>query len=90
MHPTSISGHDYVTCLESDSFGNLYFMHAQKGLMQITRDGRQSNVIASGFRNPNGLGIGPGNIITTSPQEGEWTPASNIAEIKPGGYYACN
>ncbi|MDF1742791.1 MAG: ThuA domain-containing protein [Gimesia sp.] len=87
MHPTSISGHDYVTCLESDSFGNLYFMHAQKGLMQITRDGRQSNVIASGFRNPNGLGIGPGNIITTSPQEGEWTPASNIAEIKPGGYY---
>lgn len=87
MHPTSANGHDYVTCLETDSFGNFYFMHAQKGVMQITRDGRQLNIIASGLRNPNGMGIGPGNTITTSPQEGEWTPASNITEIKPGGYY---
>ncbi len=87
MIPTSTGGHDYVTCLETDSFGNFYFMHAQQGVMQITGDGRQLNVIASGFRNPNGMGMGPGNIITASPQEGNWTPASNITEIKPGGYY---
>lgn len=87
MIPTSTGGHDYVTCLETDSFGHFYFMHAQKGVMQISRDGRQLNVIASGFRNPNGMGMGPGNIITASPQEGNWTPASNIAEIKPGGYF---
>ncbi|WP_339731917.1 ThuA domain-containing protein [uncultured Gimesia sp.] len=87
MIPTSVGGHDYVTCLETDSFGNFYLMHAQKGVMQITRDGRKLNVIASGFRNPNGMGMGPGNIITASPQEGTWTPASNIAEVKPGGYY---
>lgn len=85
--PTSVGGHDYVTCLETDSFGNFYFMHAQQGVMQITSDGRKLNAIASGFRNPNGMGMGPGNIITASPQEGTWTPASNIAEVKPGGYY---
>ncbi|QDV50409.1 ThuA domain-containing protein [Gimesia fumaroli] len=87
MIPTSVGGHDYVTCLETDSFGNFYLMHAQKGVVQITRDGKKLNVIASGFRNPNGMGMGPGNIITASPQEGTWTPASNIAEVKPGGYY---
>ena len=87
MIPTSVGGHDYVTCLETDSFGNFYFMHAQQGVMQITRDGKKLNAIASGFRNPNGMGMGPGNIITASPQEGTWTPASNIAEVKPGGYY---
>lgn len=87
MIPTSVGGHDYVTCLETDSFGHFYFMHAQKGVMQISRNGKSLKVIASGFRNPNGMGMGPGNIITASPQEGTWTPASNITEVKPGGYY---
>ena len=85
--PTSVGGHDYVTCLETDSFGNFYFMHAQQGVMQITRNGRRLNQIAAGFRNPNGMGMGPGIIITASPQEGNWTPASNITEVKQGGYY---
>ena len=87
QYSTSPGGHDYVTCLETDSFGNFYFMHAQQGVMQVSSNGRQLNRIASGFRNPNGMGIGPGNIITASPQEGNWTPASNITEISPGGYY---
>jgi hypothetical protein len=44
--------------------------------------------LASGFRNPNGLGVSPdGNIITVAPQQGEWTPSSAIVEIKRGGYY---
>ncbi len=87
QYSTSPGGHDYVTCLETDSFGNFYFMHAQQGVMQVSSNGRQLTNIASGFRNPNGMGIGPGNIITASPQEGNWTPASNITEISPGGYY---
>ncbi|WP_278466480.1 ThuA domain-containing protein [Gimesia maris] len=85
--PTSVGGHDYVTCLETDSFGNFFFMHAQQGVMQISRNGKRLNQIASGFRNPNGMGMGPGNIITASPQEGNWTPASNVTEVKQGGYY---
>ena len=31
--------------------------------------------------------MGPDGTITVSPQEGEWTPASQISEAKPGGYY---
>lgn len=85
--PTSVGGHDYVTCLETDTFGNFYFMHAQQGVMRISRNGRRLSQIATGFRNPNGMGMGPGNIITASPQEGNWTPASNITEVKQGAYY---
>jgi hypothetical protein len=43
--------------------------------------------LATGFRNANGLGVGPGGVITVTPQQGEWTPSSAIIEIKPGGYY---
>lgn len=33
------------------------------------------------------MGIGHGDLVTVSPQEGEWTPASNIAVIREGGHY---
>ncbi|MBL9179946.1 MAG: heme-binding domain-containing protein [Verrucomicrobiaceae bacterium] len=39
-------------------------------------------VLGTGFRNPNGLGISPdGRFVTTSGQEGDWTPASSIFQI---------
>lgn len=42
-------------------------------------------VLATGFRNPNGLGLSPdGRFITTSGQEGDWTPASSIFQIELG------
>jgi type 1 glutamine amidotransferase/cytochrome c551/c552 len=80
-------GHDFSTCLETDRAGNFYFLHAKDGLVQISPDGRQRRVIASGFRNPNGMGIDPDDTITVAPQEGEWVGASSIVQVKPGGYY---
>ncbi|HCN76474.1 MAG TPA: heme-binding domain-containing protein [Verrucomicrobiales bacterium] len=42
-------------------------------------------VLATGFRNPNGLGISQdGRFITTSVQEGDWTPATSICQIELG------
>src|SRR5204863_8587164 len=39
-------------------------------------------------RNPNGLGASPdGKIITVAPQQGEWTPSSAIAELRPDSYF---
>src|SRR6185503_7038003 len=44
--------------------------------------------LAGGLRNPNGLGVGPGPIITVAPQQGEWTPSSVIFEVtKPGAHF---
>ncbi len=42
-------------------------------------------LLATGFRNPNGLGLSPDDrFITTSVQEGDWTPASAICQIEAG------
>ncbi len=80
-------GHDYVTCLDTDPQGNFYFIHATTGVMRVSKDGSTLESVATGFRNPNGMGVGPDGTITAAPQEGTWTPASNIVIAKQGGYY---
>ncbi|MEW4564841.1 ThuA domain-containing protein [Bremerella sp. JC770] len=87
LYQTSPGGHDYVTCLETDPDGNFYLIHATQGVVRISRDGSQMEVVASGLRNPNGLAVGPQGTITASPQEGTWTPASCVVHVTPGGYY---
>jgi glucose/arabinose dehydrogenase len=84
--PTSAKGHDYITCLETDAEGNFYFV-SWKGLYRVSADGKKAQLLATGFRNPNGLSVGPDGTITVAPQEGEWTPASEIAIAKAGGHY---
>lgn len=83
---TSVGGHDYVTALEVDSAGNFYYIDPS-GLHRVSRDGKQHETVAKGWRNPNGMGVGPQGVITAAPQEGTWTPSSAIFEVKPGGYY---
>ncbi|HET6425355.1 MAG TPA: DUF6797 domain-containing protein [Planctomycetaceae bacterium] len=86
-YETSAGGHDYVTCLERDSHGQWYLAHATQGVLRISADGRQVESIATGLRNPNGLGVGGGDIVTVAPQEGEWTPASAIFEVHSGDHF---
>ncbi|HWN93558.1 MAG TPA: heme-binding domain-containing protein, partial [Methylomirabilota bacterium] len=83
---TSTGGHDYATCLERDAAGNFYYVDP-KGVHRVSPDGKKKENLATGLRNPNGLGVGPGPIITTTPQQGEWTPSSVIFEVKGGDYY---
>ncbi len=84
---TSRGNHDYATCLEIDSQGNFYYARGNTGIERVSSDGTLHEVIATGLRNPNGMGLGPQDLITASPQEGEWTPASNIAVIQEQGHY---
>lgn len=79
--------HDFVTCLDTDPDGKFYFIHAKTGVMQVTADGSQIRQIADGFRNPNGMAVGPDGTITAAPQQGQWTPESSIIVVKEGGYY---
>ncbi|HTH48235.1 MAG TPA: DUF6797 domain-containing protein [Candidatus Limnocylindria bacterium] len=83
---TSTNGHDYVTCLEADAAGNLFYTDP-RGVHLVTPDGRTNVTIASGWRNPNGLGVSPAGLVTVAPQQGEWTPSSQISEVRPGRYY---
>jgi azurin len=81
---TSPGGHDFIVGLETDAQGRFYFASGNQGVCRITgRD--QLDVLATGFRNPDGLGLSPdGRFITTSVQEGDWTPATSICQIELG------
>jgi len=86
-YETSTHPHDYATCLETDSHGDFYFAHAVLGVVRVKKDGSGHDVVATGLRNPNGLSVGPDDTITAAPQEGTWTPASAVFEVRPGQHY---
>ncbi len=94
------NGHEYVTCLETDSNGWFYYLKGNANgatdhdgcLLRVSPDGQKLEVFATGFRNANGLGIGRSNssmpqVFTVAPQEGEWTPGSAIFQVQQGGFY---
>lgn len=84
---TSAGVHDYAACLEVDSRGNFYYVRGNGGLRRVSRDGSREETFATGFRNPCGMAIGPNDVITVAPQEGEWTPGTSICEVRAGGHY---
>jgi putative heme-binding domain-containing protein len=89
-YATSVAGHDFICGLERDSSGRFYTASSKFGLLRIPADGRSLETLATGFRNPDGLGLAPDGTITVPNSEGEWTPASMICEIRPGGHYGYN
>jgi putative heme-binding domain-containing protein len=78
---TSSAAHDFICGLERDAAGNFYTASGNQGLVCISPDGRKAEVLATGLRNPDGLGITPAGKITVPCSEGEWTPASMICEM---------
>ncbi|MDH4477889.1 MAG: plastocyanin/azurin family copper-binding protein [Verrucomicrobiaceae bacterium] len=89
---TSPGGHDFIVGLETDAQGHFYFASGNQGVCRVKLGQASSlpasanlEVLATGFRNPNGLGLSPdGRFITTSVQEGDWTPATSICQIELG------
>jgi azurin len=80
-YATSPAGHDFVCGLERDAAGNFYTASGNQGLLRISPDGKRADVLATGFRNPDGLGLTPDGKLTVPCSEGEWTPASMICEV---------
>ena len=87
LYETSPSGHDYITCLETDPEGDFYFVHAKHGVQKVSKGGTKLETVATGLRNPNGLSVSPTGEITAAPQEGEWTPASAIFMVHKGDHF---
>jgi azurin len=82
-YETSAGGHDFITGLDVDAQGNFYTASGNQGILRLSGD--KVDILATGFRNPNGLGLSPdGRFITTSVQEGDWTPASAICQVEIG------
>ncbi|MDX1944760.1 MAG: TIM barrel protein [Pirellulaceae bacterium] len=81
---TSPAGHDFICGLARDEQGRFYTASGKQGLIRIAADGRQVEVLATGFRNPDGLALLPDGCVTVPCSEGDWTCASMICQVKPG------
>ena len=90
--------HEFAMDLQTDAYGNFYYTKAarhaktalvpQHGtLIKVTPDGQSSEIIASGFRAPNGVCVNPDGTFYVSDQEGHWTPKNEINLIEKGKFY---
>jgi glucose/arabinose dehydrogenase len=100
---TTKNFHEFIFDLHTDPEGNFYFIKggpvrpggsgweditpSHGCLFKLSRDGQRLEVVARGFRAPNGMGVGPHGELTTGDNEGTWTPMCPINWIKPGRFY---
>ena len=90
--------HSFALNLETDSDGNFYYSQGapwppkiktphQGILFKVSPDGKTLESYADGLRGPNGMAIGPNNMITYSDNEGHWLPTCSLQLIRKGGFH---
>ena len=81
---TSPGAHDYIVGLDVDAQGRFYTASGNQGILRLTPPS-QVDVLATGLRNPNGVGVtDDGRFVVSQGQEGNWTPASALFQIEVG------
>jgi len=93
----SPSYHAFAFDLQTDRAGNFYYTRCGQrvdpalplngGMVKVSKDGSRAELIATGLRAANGMGIGPNDEIVCGDNQGNWIPSSRINWIKPGGFY---
>jgi hypothetical protein len=90
--------HEFALDLQTDSKGNFYYAKGspwtptntsphQGTMLKVSKDGAKLEIFATGLRAPNGLGMGPGDVLTCSDNQGHWMPANRLNIVKQGGFY---
>lgn len=95
--------HEFTFDLQTDPQGNFYFVKGgpvnpggrgwgplsdHSGCMfKVSKDGTKFEVIATGLRAPNGMGVGPNGEISNGDNQGTWVPVDYIHILaKPGDF----
>ena len=97
-HQVTEHFHEFAMGLESDAAGNLYYAkgarHALEAvvphhgtLLRVRADGSATDIIATGFRAPNGVCVNPDGTFFLSDQEGHWIPKNRINLVRPGTFH---
>jgi putative heme-binding domain-containing protein len=90
--------HEFAMDLQVDPAGNLYYTKGarhgatatvpQHGtLLRVSKDGLRTDILATGFRAPNGVCLNPDGTFFITDQEGHWIPKNRINHVKVGGFY---
>lgn len=97
-HQVTEHFHEFAMGLQADDAGNFYYAksarHAldslipQHGtLLRVDADGRQTTIVANGFRAANGVCLNPDGSFFVTDQEGHWTPMNRVNRVVEGGFY---
>jgi putative heme-binding domain-containing protein len=81
-------GGAFVTELHADDRGRLYCFNPMSGILRIDPRQPSMELMGSGLRNVNGMGVSrDGAIVLATTQEGPWTAATGIHEVRNGSYH---
>jgi hypothetical protein len=93
----TVQRHEFVMDLQTDKDGNLYYcrsghyIQSKRGdnccVYKLSPDGRILEKFATGFREPNGMSIGPDGTMTVADNEGNGIPQTPIYRLKRGANY---
>ena len=97
-HQVTEHFHEFAMDLQTDADGNFYYAKAarhgktalvpQHGtLLRVSKDGVRTEILATGFRAPNGVCLNADGTFFLTDQEGFWTPKNRINRVKSGGFY---
>jgi putative heme-binding domain-containing protein len=97
-HQVTEHFHEFAMGLQVDAEGNLYYTKAarhalpavvpQHGtLLRVSKDGSRTDILATGFRAPNGVCLNPDGTFFVTDQEGHWTPKNRVNRVRPGRFY---
>lgn len=97
-HQVTDHFHEFAMDLQVDEAGNFYYAKAarhgktatvpQHGtLLRVSRDGSKTDILATGFRAPNGVLVNPDGTFFVTDQEGHWIPKNRINHVESGKFY---
>ncbi len=97
-HQVTEHFHEFAMGLQTDAKGDFYYAkgarHALKAvvpqhgtLLRVSKDGSETEIVATGFRAPNGVCVNPDGTFFLTDQEGFWVPKNRIDRVERGGYY---
>jgi cytochrome c5 len=97
-HQVTDHFHEFAMGLQADKEGNFYYAksarHAREALVpqhgtliKVSKDGLNTEIIATGFRAANGVCLNPDGTFIVTDQEGHWNPMNRINWVKKGGFY---
>ncbi|MBL8800314.1 MAG: c-type cytochrome [Planctomycetia bacterium] len=97
-HQVTEHFHEFAMGLQTDGDGNLYYARAARHakpavvphhgtLLRVSRDGTRTDILATGFRAPNGVCVNPDGTFFLTDQEGHWTPKNRINWVQKDGFY---
>jgi hypothetical protein len=97
-HQVTEHFHEFAMDLQTDDQGNFYYAKAachglpatvphHGTLLKVSKDGRHTEILATGFRASNGVCVNSDETFFLTDQEGFWTPKNRINWVRRGGFY---